>query len=307
MNSIRKFNVAVTDAHWIAQLSAMQGVTEINFWQPSASGVNDPPGTPWLFKRKSPKNDIVGGGFFTYYTPMSPFLAWKIFGECNGVGSLDDLLERVQKYRGSSRIEVNAHNLGCVILTDPFFFLPDQYIPAPADWKPNIVKGRHYSVEDPIGARLWAEVMLRLEQRPIASMLPQAPAFGKPILVAPRLGQRAFRAQVLDAYDRRCSITGERTVPVIEAAHIRPYAESQNHDVKNGIALRSDLHTLYDAGYVSIRPDGIFVVSKQIREEFSNGKEYYALDGTPIRMPENPVLKPREEHLEWHYSERFLG
>jgi putative restriction endonuclease len=40
--------------------------------------------------------------------------------------------------------------------------------------------------------------------------------------VQPRLGQGAFRLLVTDAYQRRCAVTGERTLPVLDAAHIRP-------------------------------------------------------------------------------------
>lgn len=53
-----------------------------------------------------------------------------------------------------------------------------------------------------------------------------APArFGAPHLIRPRLGQGAFRVLVTDVYGRKCAVTGERTLPALEAAHIRPYAE----------------------------------------------------------------------------------
>jgi putative restriction endonuclease len=50
-------------------------------------------------------------------------------------------------------------------------------------------------------------------------------------------------------------VTGERTLPVLEAAHIRPYADGGRHEVANGILLPSDLRTLFDQGYVTITPD----------------------------------------------------
>jgi hypothetical protein len=46
--------------------------------------------------------------------------------------------------------------------------------------------------------------------------------YGSPNPVQPRLGQGAFRLLVTDAYGRRCAVTGERTLPVLDAAHIRP-------------------------------------------------------------------------------------
>ena len=48
---------------------------------------------------------------------------------------------------------------------------------------------------------------------------------GKPAPVRPRLGQGAFRIIVTDLYGRKCAVTGEKTMPALEAAHIRPYAD----------------------------------------------------------------------------------
>ncbi|RPI44481.1 MAG: hypothetical protein EHM59_12710 [Betaproteobacteria bacterium] len=54
---------------------------------------------------------------------------------------------------------------------------------------------------------------------------PDGQRFGAEYLMRGRLGQGAFRVLVTDAYQRRCAVTGEKTLPVLEAAHIRPYAE----------------------------------------------------------------------------------
>ncbi len=59
---------------------------------------------------------------------------------------------------------------------------------------------------------------------------------------------------------------------------------------------------LFDRGYVSIRPDYTFAVSRALNEEFSNGRVYYALEGKPIRLPEDPRLYPDKERLEEHYA-----
>ena len=84
---------------------------------------------------------------------------------------------------------------------------------------------------------------------------------------------------VTDAYNRRCAVTGERTLPVLQAAHIKPYAESGPNRVSNGLLLRSDLHILFDRGYVTINRDYRLEVSPRIREEFENGRQYYAMAG----------------------------
>ncbi|MFC7548939.1 hypothetical protein [Plantactinospora sp. GCM10030261] len=55
------------------------------------------------------------------------------------------------------------------------------------------------------------------------------PVYGDPRLAPYRLGQRAFQAVVLDAYKRRCAITGGRIRPVLQAAHIRPLPAGDEH------------------------------------------------------------------------------
>jgi len=91
--------------------------------------------------------------------------------------------------------------------------------------------------------------------------------YGSPYLVRPRLGQGAFRVLVIDAYQRRCAITGERTLPVLQAAHIKPHASSGPHEVRNGLLLRADLRILFDRGYVTVTPDLRVEVSRRIRED----------------------------------------
>jgi putative restriction endonuclease len=76
----------------------------------------------------------------------------------------------------------------------------------------------------------------------------------------PRYGQGAFRLLVTEAYNRRCTMTRERTVPVLDAAHIHPYSLGGPHSPANGILLRSDLHRLLDLGYVTVDPDAKTVI-----------------------------------------------
>lgn len=101
-----------------------------------------------------------------------------------------------------------------------------------------------------------------------------------------RLGQGAFRVMVTDAYQRRCAVTGEKTLPVLEAAHIRPYALSGPNRVSNGLLLRSDLHTLFDLGYITVTPELRLLVSRRLREEWHNGLEYS--DAKQSRNPLRP-------------------
>jgi putative restriction endonuclease len=131
--------------------------------------------------------------------------------------------------------------------------------------------------------------------------------YGNPILVHPRLGQGAFRLLVTDAYERRCAVTGERTLPVLDAAHIRPFAAAGPHDLRNGLLLRKDLHALFDAGYVTVTPSLELRVSRRIREEFENGRDYYALDRRSVRIPLPPSPPPSAEFLQWHGDTVYRG
>ena len=129
--------------------------------------------------------------------------------------------------------------------------------------------------------------------------------YGDPRLAPQRLGQRSFQGVVLDAYGRRCAVTGERIRPVLQAAHIRPLPAGGEHRLDNGLLLRSDVHTLYDQGYLAVDPRRRLLVSPRLRDEFGNGEQFYARAGQPIAVPQRRVDRPSREFLEWHLDEVF--
>jgi putative restriction endonuclease len=127
-------------------------------------------------------------------------------------------------------------------------------------------------------------------------------------LTRARLGQGAFRVLVTEAYERRCAITGERTLPVLEAAHIKPYSQSGPHLISNGLLLRSDLHILFDEGYVTVTEDYHVQVSDYIREQYENGREYYQYRGKPLlKVPGTSYERPSAEFLRWHNEKVYVG
>jgi len=126
------------------------------------------------------------------------------------------------------------------------------------------------------------------------------PDHGPPQIVMPRLGQGSFRVFVTDVYQRRCSVTQERTLPALDAVHIKPFGKSGPHSVNNGILFRSDIHKLFDAGYVTISSDHHFEVSKRIKEEFENGRDYYAMHGRSLSLPPDRRLQPGSQFIGWH-------
>jgi hypothetical protein len=67
-----------------------------------------------------------------------------------------------------------------------------------------------------------------------------------------RQGQPEFRKRLLKAYNNRCAISGCDCPDALEAAHIRPYKGRHTNSIRNGILLRSDIHTLFDLGKMRI-------------------------------------------------------
>jgi putative restriction endonuclease len=164
-----------------------------------------------------------------------------------------------------------------------------------------------YNADNAEGLALLEAVNERLN-RPSAPGVAEASArFGESHRIRPRLGQGAFRVLVTDLYQRRCAVTKERTLPALEAAHIRPYGGGGDHEAQNGLLLRRDIHILFDSGYVTVTPSLHFEVSRRIKEEFENGRHYYALHGKPINVPKDTKLQPDTGALSWHNEHCYRG
>lgn len=299
--------VAVTDESWFEMLRRQPDINEVNFWAPSAANFRAlNPGELFLFKLHAPRNFIVGGGIFAYANALPCSLAWDAFREANGAGSAHEMRSRIAKYRRAEPGDRSDFSIGCRILTQPFFFEEADWIPVPKNWSPNIVSFKTYDTGQPEGAALWDAVSERMARSPVFAGAP-SDRFGQPQLVKPRLGQGTFRVLVTDIYGRRCAVTQEKTLPALEAAHIRPYSDGGEHEARNGLLFRRDIHSLFDAGYVTVTPDMKFEVSRRIREEFDNGKHYYALQGHSIIIPSHVDQRPDRSALVWHNENCFNG
>jgi putative restriction endonuclease len=106
-------------------------------------------------------------------------------------------------------------------------------------------------------------------------------------------------------YRDACAVTGEHSLPALEAAHIKPYTVEGPHSVNNGLLLRADVHRLFDGGFVTVTPDLRFEVSPRLREEFENGKVYYERHGAEIHLPGAKADLPDRELLRWHNENVF--
>ncbi|NNU36052.1 HNH endonuclease [Rhizobium sophorae] len=305
--------VGVTDKAWFDQLSASVPHDEVNFWQPSGTTQFRAlqPGELFLFKLHSPNNFIVGGGIFGHASIAPLSLAWEAFGLKNGVSSRSEMRARIASYRRDPIALDDRQDpvIGCRILTQPFFWPKELWLPVPESWSPNIVTGKGFNAEEGDGQYLWSAVTDRLNSVPeIRNTEPvMAERFGNPTLIKPRLGQGAFRLTITDNYERRCAVSGEKTLPILDAAHIHAFEAGGEHAASNGLLLRTDIHRLFDLGYVTVSPDGRFEVSGRLKADFDNGRHYYDLHGTPIRPPKNRHAAPSADALSWHREHRYLG
>jgi HNH endonuclease len=309
-----RFYVGITDDDWFAYLAARSDLDEVNFWQPTASRAfrSLEPGEPFLFKLHSPRNYIVGGGFFSLYTALPVSFAWEAFTTKNGAKSEQEMRARIARYRRGASAAPLDYRIGCIILQSPFFFRDDDWIPA-SDWEPAIVQGRGYDTTDERGRAIWLQVEDRLKfarapsLSPSASGLAEEVRYGAAQLVLSRLGQGSFRVFVTEAYGRRCAVTHSPVLHVLEAAHIRPVADKGPNATPNGILLRQDVHTLFDRGYITVTPRYRVEVSRLIKQEFDNGQEYYSLHGSSIFLPTEEVNRPSPELLMWHNDNVYRG
>lgn len=309
-----RYYLGVTDWRWYSYLS-QNSPEDVNFWQPggkTAFRVLES-GGPFLFKLKSPYNAIGGVGFFIAQSQVPLSVAWDTFGRRNGFETLEQFRATIQQIRGDA--ERNP-TIGCIALTDPVFFRREDWIPLPSNWSNSIVVGKSYdSAKSEIDAALWQQVQSTLARYQVSSLNHQdltlaitepEVLYGTPTLRKVRIGQGAFRLSVTDAYTKRCAITGEKTLPVLEAAHIKPYAEAGPNIVTNGLLLRSDMHKLFDDGYITVTPDYKVEISKRIREEFENGREYYQYHGKDLLIiPQAPSNRPRADYLDYHNTTIF--
>ncbi|WP_452464782.1 hypothetical protein [Nonomuraea recticatena] len=226
-----KAYVGVTDHGWYRFLAARPALNEVNFWRPSGNREFRvlAHGEPFFFKTHHPHNQVVGGGFFSGFAPLRVSEAWEFFGQGNGSDSLAFMREQLSKYRAQPIAPGEDPVIGCVIIRDVWFFPDDRLAPAFAS---NIVQGKSYDLAAHAAAPYFHGLLGRMGIGAGIDLSEpwhrDGPVFGDPRLAPRRLGQQAFQAVVLHAYDRRCAITGDKIRPVLQAAHIRPSPVAAN-------------------------------------------------------------------------------
>lgn len=308
-----KAYVGVTDGAWYRFLASDPTIKEVNFWRPggNAEFKTLQRGEPFLFKTHWPDNRLVGGGFFEGFVKMKISEAWDVFGAGNGVATFDELQLAIARYRREGVTRDFDPEIGCILLNEVNFVVDAHAVPCPADFSKNVVQGKSYPLDSTNSNEtidMFVKSLAFSAEHTNGDAVPRfvpGPVFGDQRLVRPRLGQGGFKSLVRDAYSNRCAITNHKIVPTLQAAHIVPVSENGENRVDNGLLLRSDVHTLYDRGYLGVAPDFKLHVSPKLRSEFGNGDEFYERQGTLISLPHHLVDQPKAEFLEWHMDSVF--
>ncbi len=307
--------VAPTDRRWFFSFRPRDELTrvdEVNFWRPSAQDEFRAltPGGPFFFRLKAPHSAVAGFGFFAVSSRMPVHLAWEIFGDRNGDGSRADFERTIGGYRLKSGRAADAH-LSCIVLRDAVFLPRRDWMPWGLDegWPRNLMSYKRYDLaRDGESLRT---LLQSIHPDPVPDLRPDFELVEYDTrdrvdaVRAERDGQGTFRLRLLQAYEGQCAVTGEHATPVLDAAHIQPYLGPGSNHPQNGLVLRSDLHRLYDKGYVTVTPDLRLEVSSRLRDEFENGRHYYEMAGRKMHVPRDDRLAPSARALEWHADHVF--
>lgn len=114
--------------------------------------------------------------------------------------------------------------------------------------------------------------------------------------IAIRRGQKMFREKLLRAYGYQCAVTGCKVLDILEAAHIFPYYGDKTDHIQNGLVLRSDIHTLFDCGLLTIDANNMSIVmSNRVSDPY-----YRSMAGKIINLPDNVALRPSIYALNYH-------
>jgi len=295
--------VANTDQEWWEGLRRLGGrFEEVCFWRPSAdTGFRAvKPGEPFLFKLKAPRRDVAGFGFYSYATPLPVSMMWRLFGELTGAESEATANERVLRMR--TRVGLDSkdgvdYRVGCICVREVVLFEDSLMLDAPKDFEKHVGLGKVYALKKEPGRSLWQDCVWRSRQKGDRSLIKDAEDVRVSLEARPRLGPLSFAASVLDAYGRRCAVTGEKTLSVLQPVRIR---ESSDWTVPNGLLLRADLARLFTDGLATVTPGYRFMVSDRVES-----RVYRELSGKALGLPDKPADHPAVEALWWHGEARF--
>lgn len=118
-----------------------------------------------------------------------------------------------------------------------------------------------------------------------------------------RLGQSYFRKMVLHNFGNKCCVTGLNVPQVLQASHIVAWASDKTNRMnpENGLCLSATYDAAFDKHLISFDEDYRMIVSKEIKEYYTNEitKAYFEnYEGKQITLP--TLYLPSKKLLEKH-------
>jgi putative restriction endonuclease len=129
------------------------------------------------------------------------------------------------------------------------------------------------------------------------------------LIVNRKFRDRAFARGIQTLYDRTCAVTGLRIIngggrPEVQAAHIKPVAVDGPDSLRNGLALSSTVHWMFDRGLISVGEDfRLLTVDAGVPPEL---RRLFHPSGK-IQVPVDPASQPLQHYLEYHRRNIFKG
>jgi putative restriction endonuclease len=121
-----------------------------------------------------------------------------------------------------------------------------------------------------------------------------------------------FRNRVLRAYENRCAICGfdirlDHTPICLEAAHIKWHTAGGPDEEKNGLALCTLHHKLFDRGAFTFSEDMKILVSDRANGSDAFNKWLLNYHGQRLTAPNRTIYQPSMTFRTWHVREVFKG
>ncbi len=289
--------LASTALEWFETVHQL-GAPVAAFWQPTpAQPGRVSLGDRWYFKQHQAPV-ILGYGHYLGWERISVASMFQRYGLATGYPSAEKLVTSLRRHNPAFTLQSEVGN---VLLSSVVGF-PE---PKPlADLVPPI-----RDLDGPF--RYVAEGIQHEKLRELGDIQSQgnfvlrdnAAAEVQAVARKRRNGQNAFRLALLRRYGAVCAFTGETLPEALEAAHIQPYVDALSNHIGNGLLLRSDMHSLFDAGILSLTDNFRILVSKRVLGKHGWLDE---MDGKAARLQSGNAF-PSLEALSFHRRVVFEG
>ena len=139
---------------------------------------------------------------------------------------------------------------------------------------------------------------LELVDRPIVEWVSRRP-----------FRDRVFATGIKRAYDNTCAMSGLRIIngggrAEAQAAHIQPVNANGPDSLRNGVALSSTFHWMFDRGLISIDDDYALLLK---RDSIPSSVLGLVNQDRRLRVPEERMYWPHRRFLEYHREAVFKG